>query len=311
MLLAGGPAHRDRVSILFFPPEGKSPRVIMKVGFTPREGEFLTSEFEAMHRVRPLLPESLQTSMPRALDLSRNGDVTVIAVEVVDGKRLLVPRLTGEVSAAAVRVMDSFFARSFAFSREMALATRSETPSDHIALVEVTERFVQRFATGDPDVEDRAKAFGRALAGSGAEWHSAWQHQDVAVGNVLDNRGRLMLLDWEHAGPGCVPWFDIAYTPVVTSHLAWRVDRLPSIKTAALAVLDPGTSIGSVLRQRMEEIWDHQIPMSWSVTLAAMEGALRRLDDGREGSPEYAELVGVMLCDEEFHERVGWLTPRW
>jgi aminoglycoside phosphotransferase (APT) family kinase protein len=283
----------------------------MKVGFTAREGGFLTSEYEAMHDVRPLLPGQLQGSMPRALDLVRDGEVTVISVEVVEGRRLLVPRLTGEVSAAAVRVMDSFFARSFAFSNEMAVATSSETASDQSALVEVVDRFIESFAQDHPETGDRASEFAGALAGSGVSWHAAWQHQDIAVGNVLEDDGRLMVLDWEHAGPGSFPWFDIAYTPVATAHLAWRVDRLPSIKTAALATLDEATPIGSALHQRMNEIWDHQIPMSWAVTLAAMEGALRRLDDGREASPEYAELVGVILCDEEFHERVGWLTPRW
>jgi hypothetical protein len=283
----------------------------MKIGLSAREGGFLTSEYEAMEAVRPLLPGPLQGSMPRALDLVRTGDVTVISVEVVEGRRLLIPRLTGDVSGPAVRVMDSFFARSFAFSREMAIATSSEEASDHSGLVEVAERFIESFAEDHPAVADRARVFARALAGSGLSWHAAWQHQDFAVGNVLDYAGRLMVLDWEHADAGSFPWFDIAYTPVATAHLAWRVDRLPSIKTAALGTLDEATPIGAALHQRMKEIWDHQIPMSWAVTLAAMEGALRRLDDEREASPEYAELVGVIMCDEEFHERVGWLTPRW
>ena len=264
-----------------------------------------------MDQLWPQLPDELQSSMPRALDLHRHGGVTALAAGVVTGNRLLVPGLTGDVPPRARDIMDSFFRRSFRFARALADATSSPSPMDSGPLADIAGQFARRFLADQPDFRSRVQDFAGAIDATKIEWHPAWQHQDVAVGNVLDNRGRLMLLDWEHAGPSCVPWFDIAYTPVVTSHLAWRVDRLPSIKTAALAVLDPGTSIGSVLRQRMEEIWDHQIPMSWSVTLAAMEGALRRLDDGREGSPEYAELVGVMLCDEEFHERVGWLTPRW
>ena len=41
MLLAGGPAHRDRVSVLVFGGRQRVPRVILKVGFSPREGAFL------------------------------------------------------------------------------------------------------------------------------------------------------------------------------------------------------------------------------------------------------------------------------
>ena len=66
MLLAGGPAHRDRISVLIFPDGAGSPRVILKIGFTPREGEFLTSEFEAMDQLWPQLPDELQSSMPQS-----------------------------------------------------------------------------------------------------------------------------------------------------------------------------------------------------------------------------------------------------
>ena len=38
MLLAGGPAHRDRISVLIFPDGAGSPRVILKIGFTHAKG---------------------------------------------------------------------------------------------------------------------------------------------------------------------------------------------------------------------------------------------------------------------------------
>ena len=38
---------------------------------------------------------------------------------------------------------------------------------------------------------------------------------------------------------------------------------------------------------------------------------MRRLDDGREGSPEWVELVGLMMCDETFRSKVDWLVPEW
>jgi hypothetical protein len=311
MLLAGGPAHRDRISVLLFPNGARSPQVIMKIGFTPREGEFLTSEFEAMDQLWPQLPVDLRTSMPRALDLHRIGGTTALAAGILTGNRLLVPGLTGEVPPKARAIMDSFFRRSFLFARALAAATSSPAPQDSQPLAAIPEDFARRFLAGQPEFEGRVLDFAGAVSAASIEWHPAWQHQDVAVGNVLDDRGHLRFVDWEHASGGCVPWFDIAFAPVVTSHLARRVDRIPSVETAALGVLGAETAIGTMLRERMEEIWDYPLPLSWGVTLTAMEGAMRRLDDGREGSPEWVELVRLMMCDEEFRKRVDWLVPEW
>lgn len=311
MMLAGGPAHRDRISVLLFPDRAAAPRVIMKIGFTPREGEFLASEFEAMDQMWPRLPASLQDSVPRALDLYRTNGTTALAAGVLTGNRLLVPGLTGDVPPRARAIMDSFFRRSFEFARALAAATTSPTPSDSSLLATVPDEFARRFLADEPEFERRVLELGRAIAGTPIVWHPAWQHQDVAVGNVLDDHGQLRFVDWEHAGANCAPWFDIAFAPVVTSHLARRVDQISSVKDAALGVLAPETVIGGVLRERMDEVWDYPLPLSWAVTLTAMEGAMRRLDDGREGSPEWVELVRLILCDDDFRARVGWMVPEW
>ncbi len=311
MLLAGGPAHRDRISVLLFPEGAGSPRVIMKIGFTPREGEFLASEFGAMDDVWPRLPASLQAAVPRALDLYRTNGTTSMAAGVLTGNRLLVPGLTGDVAPRARAIMDSFFRRSFEFARALAAATTSPTASDSSSLAAVPDEFARRFLADEPEFEGRVRGFSQAVAGRPIVWHPAWQHQDVAVGNVLDDHGHLRFVDWEHAGDDCAPWFDIAFAPIVTSHLARRVDRIPSVREAALGVLGSETVIGGVLRERMEEVWDYPLPLSWAVTLTAMEGAMRRLDDGREGSPEWVELVRLILCDADFRARTGWMAPEW
>ncbi len=125
LLLAGGPAHRDRVSVLLFPAGARVPRVILKIGFTAAESAFLNGEFEALSELRPRLPSHLKSSMPRVLGVIRPGDATAVAAQVLEGQRLLIPGLTGNVSRAGRRIMDSFFARSFAWSRQLAEATRS------------------------------------------------------------------------------------------------------------------------------------------------------------------------------------------
>jgi hypothetical protein len=311
MMLSGGPAHRDRISVLLFPNGGDAPRVIMKIGFTPREGEFLAAEYGAMDQVWPLLPAQLQESVPRALDLYRTDGTTAMAAAVLTGNRLLVPGLTGDVPPRAREIMDSFFQRSFAFARELAAATASPTSSDSSTLSAVPDEFARRFLADDSEFESRVTSFGRAISKATIVWHPAWQHQDVAVGNVLDDEGSLRFVDWEHAGGDCVPWFDIAFAPVVTSHLARRVDRIASVRDAALGALAPEAAIGGVLRERMEEVWDYPLPLSWAVTLTAMEGAMRRLDDGREGSPEWVELVRLIMCDDDFRSRVAWMVPEW
>ena len=310
LLLAGGPAHRGRVSVLLF-AGGRSPQAIMKIGFTRREGEFLEAEFEAMSKLRPLLPPRLASSMPRALDLYQKGQVTAVAAEVLEGERLLVPSLTGEVSTKARRIMDSYLRRSFAFARDLAEATAQPPSRNAETLAGVVERFVAMFLEGEPATARRVDSFGTAVAESGIEWLPAWQHQDVAVGNVLEHRGQLRFVDWEHASPGCQPWFDVAYAPIVTSHLAQRVDALPSVREAALAALGATTPIGSLLRMRMEEVWDYPLPLGWGVALTAMIAAMRRVDEGRAGSAEWADLVKMMVCDEDFRSELDWLVPRW
>lgn len=311
MLLAGGPAHRDRVSVMHFVRGERRPRVIMKIGFSPVEGNFLVSEFEAMDQLRPLLPEHLRDRMPRALDLIRDGGATVLASEAIEGRRLLVSRLTGEVPRRARRIMDDFYARSFEFSRHVADATQDASRRGPEALVEITENFAATFAEVGPGLAARSRTLGRMIIDESIQWNPAWQHQDVAVGNVLDDGDRLRFVDWEHASADCPPWFDVAFAPVITSHLAMRMDQIPSVKNAALSVLDPGTAIGSILERRMKESWDYPISLSWAVALAAMVGAMRRVDEKREGSTEWAELVWLLLCDDDFRSRVGWLSPQW
>ncbi|HWB89789.1 MAG TPA: hypothetical protein VG872_11370 [Acidimicrobiia bacterium] len=308
LLLAGGPAHGDRVSVLLF-GSGRSPRAIMKIGFNPREAKFLEAEYGAMDGLRPQLPAALRTAMPRALDLISLPSVTAMAAEVLPGKRLVIPPLTGSVSRTAVRVMDSVFRRSFRFCRQLAEATVADEKSDSSPLVGIVERFGDRFASSNAGLADAIEHFRGLLSDAEMAWSPAWQHQDVAVGNLLEDGGRLLFLDWEHAAPGCVPWFDVAYTPVATAHLALRVDHLPSIRDAAFGVLGSGTPIGMTLRGRMEEIWDYPLPISWAVTLAGMEGALRRLDDERVQEPEYAELVELLLTDAARSEELAWLDP--
>ena len=122
-MLSGGPAHRDRISVLIFPDGAGSPRVILKIGFTPREGEFLTSEFGAMDQLWPQLPDVV-AKFDAQFHLHRHGGVTALAAGVVKGNRLLVPGLTGDVPPRARDIMDSFFRRSFRFARALADATQ-------------------------------------------------------------------------------------------------------------------------------------------------------------------------------------------
>ena len=173
-----------------------------------------------MDQLWPQLPDELQSSMPRALDLHRNGGITAMAAGVVTGNRLLVPGLTGDVPPRARDIMDSFFRRSFRFARALAEATSSPSPRDSGPLADIAGEFARRFLADQPDFRSRVQDFAHAIQATTIAWHPAWQHQDVAVGNVLEDGEDLRFVDWEHAGGDCVPWFDIAFAPVVTSHLA-------------------------------------------------------------------------------------------
>lgn len=310
VVLAGGPAHRRR-AIVFLLPAGESrPAAAMKIAFTPQEEVFLEAEFRALSEVRPALPPGMRDTVPEALGLDRVDGLLMLSTQVLEGRRLLVPHLTGRTSVVAARLIRRFLARSFSWSNELALATGRAAQADETDLQEVVERFLALHPVDDSQRRD-VRAFGRALGREQTRWTPSWQHRDIAVGNVLSHRRALRFLDWEHASAQSEPWFDIAYAPGALALLAQRQNAFPSVRDAGLSVLGTDAWTGRVLRQEMKRAWRHPLPLSWAVALVVMSTAVRRRSHGRSGWASWGELALCLVADREFRRSASWLAPEW
>ena len=140
----------------------------------------------------------MRRTVPRALGLAEIEGNTVLTMEALAGRRLLVPDLNGSGGSLPRSLMGDFYRKSFEWSNDLAVATSSTERLDGSHLAEIVDRYIG-LVSHSTDVEGRVRSFRDAVAGSGIAWSTSWQHADLAVGNVLMHRGELRLLDWEHA----------------------------------------------------------------------------------------------------------------
>jgi hypothetical protein len=307
---SGGPAHRTRAAVFVFDGHQRRPSVVMKIAFTDLEAGFLRHEHDALNRLRPNLPGQMRRSIPRALGLSDIEDNTVLSMEALAGKRLLVPNLSGAGGPVPRRLMSGFFRKAFEWSRDLASATASDEVLGGRDLADVVDRF-SGLASQPTRVSDRVASFRTAVESSGIKWSTSWQHADLAVGNVLLHRGELRLLDWEHASETSQPWFDVAQAPGATARLAKRQSGVESSREAAIRALAGSSWAGEVLRTEIGRVWDDRIPVGWAVALASMATAIRQVEDSRMGAEDWTEFTVALLSDEELRRELSWLVPHW
>jgi hypothetical protein len=307
---SGGPAHRTRAAVFVFDGHRRRPSVVMKIAFTELEAGFLRHEHDALTELRPRLPVEMRRSMPRALGLAQVDGNTVLSMEALLGKRLLVPNLGGAGGSLPKKLLGDFYRKSFEWSRDLAAATSGEMKLGGSALAEVVDRYASLVPHRGVAL-DRLSSFRSALDTSGIEWAHAWQHADLAVGNVLFHRGELRLLDWEHASAESQPWFDLAQSPGATARLAKRQTGAASSREAAMRALGRSGWAGQVLRAELDRIWDNRMPLGWAVALASMATAIRQADDARMGAEDWTELTAALFTDDELRAELPWMVPVW
>jgi len=305
-ILGGGSSHTDRF-IVFVHRGRAEPQVAMKVASTALDADRLRNEYTALSRVRPLLDAELQKTIPEPLGVYDSGDFTVLATGVLRGKGVLVPALAGSGSVPARLVMRQLFRQTFEWSRNLAHATRRVTPSGPSELAQLVEGFIATLPH-EPSLRN-VRAFQKAVSESRMTWFAAWQHRDLAVGNVLRYRGNLRVVDWEHASPESEPWYDIASAPGRMCHLALTQLGLSSMKDAALRVLPTDTWHGRILSNEMDSVWAYDVPLGWAVALSAMSVAKRHHDEGRQEPSPWGEFAIALLDDDELRSRASWLVP--
>ena len=307
---SGGPAHRTRAAVFVFEDRHARPSVVMKIAFTDLEGAFLRHEHGALADIRPLLPEPMRRTVPRALGLAEIEGNTVLTMEALAGRRLLVPDLNGSGGSLPRSLMGDFYRKSFEWSNDLAVATSSTERLDGSHLAEIVDRYIG-LASHSTDVEGRVRSFRDAVAGSGIAWSTSWQHADLAVGNVLMHRGELRLLDWEHASDKSQPWFDLAQSVGATARLAKRQSGAASSRVAAMSTLGRSGWAGPVLRAEIEGAWDNRMPLGWVIALSSMATAIRQADDTRMGAEDWTEFAAALVADKELRSELPWMVPDW
>jgi hypothetical protein len=307
---SGGPAHRTRAAVFVFEGRRRRPTAVMKIAFTELEAGFLRHEHDALTEIRALLPGPMRPSVPQALGLAEIGGNTVLTMEALAGRRLLVPDLNGSGGSLPRSLMGDFYRKSFAWSNDLAVATSSSERLDGSHLAEVVDRYIV-LAPLSAEAGGRLRSFRGALAESGVTWSTSWQHADLAVGNVLMHRGNLRLLDWEHASDRSQPWFDLAHSVGATSRLAKRQSGAASSRFAAMSALGRSGWAGPVLREELERSWDNRMPLGWVIALSSMATAIRQAEDARMGADDWTEFAAALVVDDELRFELPWMVPDW
>jgi len=307
---SGGPAHRTRAAGFVFENRRRRPSAVMKIAFTDLEAGFLTHEHDALTEIRPLLPAPMRRTVPQALGLAEIEGNTVLTMEALAGRRLLVPDLNGSGGSLPRSLMGDFYRKSFAWSNDLAVATSSAERLDGSHLAEIVDRYMA-LAPQSAEVGGRLQSFRDAVAESGVAWSTSWQHADLAVGNVLIHRGDLRLLDWEHASDRSQPWFDLAQSVGATARLAKRQSGAPSSRSAAMSALGRSGWAGTVLRAEIERSWDNRMPLGWVIALSSMATAIRQAEDARMGAEDWTEFAAALVTDDELRFELPWMVPDW
>lgn len=307
---SGGPAHRTRAAVFVFEDRRIRPSVVMKIAFTELEAGFLRREHDALTEIRPLLPEPMRPTVPRALGLAEVEGNTVLTMEALAGRRLLVPDLNGSGGSLPRALMGDFYRKSFSWSNDLAVATKSGESLDGSDLAAIVDRFLA-LVIDSAEASGRLRSFRDAVAESGITWSTSWQHADLAVGNVLIHRGELRLLDWEHASDRSQPWFDLAQSVGATARLAKRQSGAGSSREAAMSALGRSGWAGAVLRAELERAWGNRIPLGWVIALSSMATAIRQADDTRMGAEDWTEFAAALVADKELRSELPWMVPDW
>lgn len=295
--------------VFLFSPGARRPEVVLKVAFEEWDAVRFRNEFAALGEVRRILPGSVRETIPERLELLELPGATVLAIRGVGGRRAYVPSPMGWPGILSRRLLGRNLRRALAWSRDLGLHAGVEGAGDEEALVELTERFRRTLIPSGPAVEG-VRSFARSLGRSRIRWTPAWQHGDFGVQNLLIDRGRVHVYDWEMAAPG-EPWSDTAHLPMkeFMAALLRSRGRLSSAREAILAAFTPASWAGRVLRREMERVWEHPLPLAWAVVLEEMRRALGFKEEKRRR--DRAEVVSSLLMDEDLRRSVGWLAPQW
>jgi aminoglycoside phosphotransferase (APT) family kinase protein len=288
--------YRSQKVVFHVPDAG----AIVKVTQDPRFNHRLENEYDALRILQQqgLTEPSLA---PQALFSGSHGRVLVVGESRLGGApfrdrsdgspscrvaRAVVDALTVLASASAGTGPGG--GRHAAEALMDLLARHSEIhrpPADHL-------RFLEH-------------QIGR-LAEAGDDLHPVFLHGDLTTLNILVDRDRIGLVDWENAEPAGLPLWDLLH--FVGAYAAWgaqRAGRRWTARTAQAALLEPSpfhTMLGdAIARYRIATgLQGELIPpllFTWWMTVALREATRRRPD--RVNGGLYARLLARAVAAGE------------
>ena len=298
--------RQQRVTVFYFAGAARRPAVVVKVAAHATWGSPARREFEALQAVRSAASPSLADAVPMPLGLYERGAVAAVAMEAVPGNRYDLPDLTrAHTSRFAQRAVRRYLAAAATVSADLAETAATGT-SQPVATLASRVSTYRAQAPLSPAADGRLAGFIQTLAATDGRYVPAWQHGDVAPGNLLLTRDGPRLIDWEAAHPEHLPWFDRAYSWLSLARLTHRRAGSWSCARALVHLFDLRGSLGADLSRGTQERWDHPIPPRWAMALTAIELALTYGEPGVEVWTPYLE---ALLCDEDVRDACAWLVP--
>ena len=79
-------------------------------------------------------------------------------------------------------------------------------------------------------------------------------HHDLHPGNLLNNEGQLIVIDWEYAGQG-TPWLDGAALVLEFSIAHQAVAALPAFKQLGSEAFERGINMAKMISQQLNQLW--------------------------------------------------------
>ncbi len=285
------------------------PRAVLKLGSGTSAGAELVREFRNLGDVRDLLPPHHRHLVPEPLSVLSLPKLTVLAMTVIPGRRLRLASPAASRSPRAVRRLRRYVSSVGEWSR--ILAGYGAARDAHTTRTGLSE--FMRLPTDEvfeaPD-RDKLASFTSAAAASGIMTPPTWQHGDVAVGNLLQTRRGIAVVDWATASSRFPPWFDQCYLMLT---LAKSVgDRQQLGAAGALSrVLGVDTWCGRTLADTIGRGWRFEAPLGWALLMTSIEQVKRAVVSSFPPPDWYVAVASALMSDDQLRERAAWAVPSW
>jgi glycosyltransferase involved in cell wall biosynthesis/Ser/Thr protein kinase RdoA (MazF antagonist) len=235
LLLTGGPRSISKaVSVVFAGPD-PLPESIVKMNRTPEARAGIMREAEMLRYLER--DRSSLTGVPRVVSVEDLTDITRVVETPLEGRPL-----HGELRRENL-------ARNADMVTEWALGLAGLEPraSAEALWSELADPIVARFRRAyGPELDEREWQESQRILAALDDMPVVPEHRDLGPWNMLVDRGRLGVVDWESAVPRGLPALDLIYFILYAVGYATGVRRHRRLLDVYRAVRDVDTPFGAL-----------------------------------------------------------------